>query len=141
MQRVDPSQWLPAVTDALARGFTGFVTLLGIDDDGLQVWLRLRNTDGEDLVLATSATGPLPSIVGVLPAAGWCQREAAETFGITFSGDASAPLILAAGSEPTMRKSTLLAARQVTPWPGEKEPGGVTARRRTLPPGVDGGAR
>jgi len=125
----------------MADGYDCFVTLMAIDDDGLQVWLRLRNADGEDRVLATPADDGVPTLAELLPDAAWCEREAAEMFGVTFIGHATAPLLLAGGVNPPMPKSVLLESRQSTPWPGEKEPGGVTARRRALPPGVEGGAR
>lgn len=140
MQRVEPMQWHAAVGATVAAGFSQFVTLMAMDDDGLEVRLRLRNAAGEDAALLVVADG-LPTIVDLVPAAAWCEREAAEMFGITFAGHATAPLLLAAGTEPPMRRSVLLDARQSTPWPGEKEPGGATTRRRTLPPGVSGGAR
>lgn len=140
MQRVEPAGWREAVVAEQSAGFTTFVTLMAIDDDGISVWLRLRNAEGEDTVLATAADG-VPSIVDLLPDASWCEREAAEMFGITFAGHDTRPLLLAAGSTPPMPKGALLAARQTTPWPGEKDPGGTTPRRRTLPPGVAGGAR
>ena len=140
MQRVDVLQWRDAVAAAMTSGYDRFVTLMAIDDDGLFVWLRLRNASGDDVVLATAAEG-VPTLIDIIPGVAWCEREAAEMFGIAFIGHETAPLLLAAGTEPPMPKHELLDMRQSTPWPGEKDPGGVTARRRTLPPGVAGGAR
>jgi NADH-quinone oxidoreductase subunit C len=61
-------------------------------------------------------------------------------FGIDFVGnDALDPLLLKAdGAVHPLRKDSFLAARQDTPWPGEKEPtdSGGRSRRRLLPPGV-----
>jgi NADH-quinone oxidoreductase subunit C len=113
---------------------------MAIDDDGVSVALRLRNAKGEDTVFTTGADG-VGTIVDLFPEAAWYEREAAEMFGITFIGHATQPLLLAADTTPPMPKSRLLESRQATPWPGEKDPGGVTARRRTLPPGVAGGMR
>lgn len=141
MQRVDATVWRDAVSAAIADGHSRFVTLMAIDDDGLEVWLRLRNDAGEDRVLSVAAADGVPTLIDLLPNVAWCEREAAEMFGVEFTGHATRPLILAAGTTPPMSKSVLLQARQSTPWPGEKEPGGVTARRRALPPGVAGGTR
>ena len=134
--RVDPTSWHSAVHAAMADGRASFVTLMGIDDDGVQVWLRLRNADGSDVVLSVDASHGIDTIIDLLPDAAWCEREAAEMFGIAFLGHDTRPLLLPAGAGAPMRKGHLLDARQHTPWPGEKEPGGVAARRRQLPPGV-----
>lgn len=136
MQRVEPSAWVIAVRDAITAGHAEFVTLIGLDDDGVQVLLRLRDASGHDLVLATDAAAGVDSVVILLPQAAWYEREAAEMYGIAFHGHDTRPLLLPEGSPPLMRRSEWLEARQSTPWPGEKEPGGVAARRRQRPPGV-----
>lgn len=141
MQRVESPEWLGVVESALVDGFTTFVTLMGIDDNGVQLWLRLADSGGAHRVFAVDASVAVPTLVGLLPDADWPEREAAEMFGIEFTGREMPPLLRGAASAPVMRKSELLDARQVTPWPGEKDPGGTTPRRRTLPPGVAGGAR
>lgn len=142
MQAVEPARWLETVRSAMAAGYARFVTLMGIDVDGVvQLWLRLRDADGVDAVLAVATTGAVPTLVELLPEVDWCEREAAEGFGIVFSGRSSAPLLSRPGTSAGMRKDQLLESRQSTPWPGEKDPGGTTPRRRTLPPGVAGGAR
>jgi NADH-quinone oxidoreductase subunit C len=141
MPRVEADRWHAEVAAALAAGFTNFVTLMAIDDAGLAVWLRLRNAQGVDLVLAATVEHGVATITDLLPAASWHEREAAEMFGINFRGHELQPLILQGDANALMQKAALLSARQDTAWPGEKDPGGVTARRRTLPPGVDGGGR
>ena len=139
MQRIDPTAWHAAVADAIAGGHARFVTLMGIDDGGVQVWLRLRadarDAAEDDVVLAVDAAGGIPTITDLLPEAAWYEREAAEMYGITFHGHATAPLLLPAGTPPPMRKDAWLEARQV-PWPGTHEPGATTTRRRQQPPGV-----
>ena len=136
MRTVDPKEWHNAVSASIADGYAQFVTLMGIDDDGVQVWLRLRNDQAEDLVLAADASRGLDTLIDLLPDCTWYEREAAEMFGIRFHGHDTQPLLRPAGSPPWMLKSQLLEPRNTTPWPGEKDPGGATPRRRSLPPGV-----
>ncbi|HEY5185742.1 MAG TPA: NADH-quinone oxidoreductase subunit C [Actinomycetes bacterium] len=88
----------------------------------------------------------LPSAVAVFRGADWHEREAAEMFGLTFTGHpAPGPLLLPAGFEGhPLRKGFVLAARAARPWPGAKEPGEsgpAVRRRRTLPPGVPAAGR
>lgn len=142
MRVVEPAQWLQTVQSAMAAGHAQFITFMGVDVDGtVQLWLRLRDADGVDEIIAVAATGAVPTLVELLPDVDWCEREAAEAFGIAFSGRSLAPLLLSGGAPAAMRKDQLLEARQTTPWPGEKDPGGTTPRRRTLPPGVAGSGR
>ena len=136
MLRVESAQWRDQVSAAIARGFDMLVTMLAVDDAGVVVWLRLRNSSGVDGVLSVDASHGLESLTELLPGCAWYEREIAEMFGVAFHGHAVTPLLLPEGSAPLMLKSALLETRQSTPWPGEKDPGGVTARRRQLPPGV-----
>jgi NADH-quinone oxidoreductase subunit C len=87
------------------------------------------------------------SITGVWAGAAWHERETHEMFGVTFDGfdDGSGlplrPLLLPEGFEGTpLRKSFVLAARAVKPWPGGKEPGEAhgsgPSRKKVQPPGV-----
>ena len=137
MKPCDASVWRDTVLDAVAEGWSEFVTLMALDGDDVQLWLRLRNSVGGDRVLVVSCAEPVPSIADVLPAASWPEREANDLFGVVFQVSGMRPL-LRSGDDAPMRKARLLPARQSTPWPGEKEPGGVAARRRLLPPGVVG---
>lgn len=141
MQRIDAAVWPDAVATCIAEGFSHFVTLMAVDEEAVTVWLRLRNADGVDVTLTVDASTALASITGFFAEASWYEREAAEMYGIQFGGQVAEPLLLPANSAPPMLKSSLLPTRQDTAWPGEKEPGGVTARRRTLPPGVAGGSQ
>lgn len=140
MQRIEPTAWHDTVRDVMRAGNSSFVTLIGLDDDGLHVLLRLRDVAGgapaDDVVLAVRADDGVDTVTDLLPEAAWYEREAAEMFGIRFNGHDTHPLLLPAGTPPPMRKDAWLEPRQSTPWPGEKDPGGATPRRRTLPPGV-----
>ncbi|WP_137120639.1 NADH-quinone oxidoreductase subunit C [Segeticoccus rhizosphaerae] len=88
----------------------------------------------------------LASLTDLWRGAAWHERETHEMFGIEFTGfadglgDTLRPLLLPDGFEGTpLRKSFVLAARASKAWPGEKEPGGGTARgkrRKLQPPGV-----
>jgi NADH-quinone oxidoreductase subunit C len=88
-----------------------------------------------------------PELVAVFAGAAWHEREAAEMFGLEFTGHPGLePLLLPDGfSGHPLRKEFLLPARQARPWPGAKEPGESDAdlanptarrRRRHTPPGV-----
>ena len=140
MQHVEPADWHATVVALIADGYNRFVTLTGVDSDGVQVWLRLRNAAGADAVIATT-TERVDTIIDVLPDAAWAERETAEMFGVVFVGHDTAPLLLPpdAPSAP-LRKTLLLDARNTVPWPGGKEPGESgdrpPSRRRLLPPGV-----
>lgn len=90
----------------------------------------------------------VPSVTGVWAGVAWHERETFEMFGVEFTGfdDGSGlglrPLLLPEHFEGTpLRKSFVLAARAVKPWPGGKEPGeshgaGAPSRRKVQPPGV-----
>lgn len=120
MQRVD--DWPAAVAAAQADGFAEYVVLMGVDDHGIEIWLRLANAAGEHRVLITRAHDDrVPSLVGTFPECAWDEREAAEMFGIDFTGHETKRLLLAMQSPPApMRKSSLLAARENTPPPAGK---------------------
>ncbi len=115
------------------------------------VWHFLSITHNRMVRVEVSASEShphVPSIVSVYPADDWHERETFDMFGIVFDGfdDGSGlglrPLLLPEGFEGTpLRKSFVLAARAVKPWPGAKEPGesdahAAPSRRKTLPPGV-----
>ena len=134
------SNWRDAVAAAIADGYETFITLAGVDDGGVQVWLRLRNMNGDDRVLRTAGEH-VPTITDLLPSAAWYEREISEMFGVHFDGHTTQPLLLTSGSpRRPLRKNVFLDARNTTPWPGGKEPGGSgdrpPSRRRLLPPGV-----
>ena len=97
MPRLEPAAWRSGVTAAIADGHVQFVTLMAVEFDALELWLRLRRGDGVDLVLTTTADGTVDTIVDLLPQAAWYEREVAEMFGIHFRGHETAPLLLALG--------------------------------------------
>jgi NADH:ubiquinone oxidoreductase subunit C len=146
MKTVEQQDWRATVAGMKDDGFAFLDSLTAIDrGDHLDVVVHLVNPDTAGLaVLGTrvpSQAAQLDSITSVLPAAGWHERETAEMFGITFVGHPDPrPLLLRSSlGAPPLRKSTVLAARVVQPWPGAAdEAQGRTSgsRRRQRPPGV-----
>ncbi len=140
--------WLEALRlarDDLGLGFFDWLSAYEEPGGALAVVCHLAGLDTVDhLLVRTTADGDppaLPSAVPLFRGADWHEREAAEMFGLVFSGHpAPGPLLLPGGFEGhPLRKDFVLAARAARPWPGAKEPGesGVPTRRRRLqPPGV-----
>ena len=89
----------------------------------------------------------LQSLSDVYPGSVWHEREAAEMFGVSFTGltDSRNLLLRAPLGPPPMLKDTVLVARVVREWPGsaasddDGRQGGNPSRRRMLPPGVPDG--
>jgi NADH-quinone oxidoreductase subunit C len=123
---LDCFDWLSAVDE-----LTGFDVVLAVYSIERKQRARLRTRIGR-------ADPRLGSLVPVFAGAAWHERETHEMFGIDFDGHPEpAPLLLPDGFEGhPLRKDFVLAARVAKRWPGEKEPGGASARRRVRPPGV-----
>jgi NADH-quinone oxidoreductase subunit C len=90
---LDPAQWIDGLTFMRDAGFVSFIDLTAVDFPARekrfevvahlldpQANLRLRVKTAADDVT------PLPSAVGVWPAANWFEREAYDMFGVLFSG-------------------------------------------------------
>lgn len=146
---VAPADWVRTAESLRAEGFAYFDWLGCVDDigqrDTFTVLLRLERLAPEAAVAWVRTTVPrdepvLPSLRTVFAGASWHEREAAELFGVEFSGGDPRRLLL--GPEFTgapLRKDAVLAARTAVGWPGAKEPGESDAspsRRRMVPPGV-----
>jgi NADH-quinone oxidoreductase subunit C len=147
MRRVEPQNWRTTLLGVKASGLGFLDVLTAIDrEDHLEVIVHVVDLDtgARDLVttLVPAEGATLDSIASVFPAAGWHERETAEMFGITFDGHPDPrPLLLRSTlGAPPLRKSTVLAARAVQPWPGASDPGtGASSRRRPPPSGVPDG--
>ena len=142
MKLVAPEDWLSSVVAARAEGYR-FFDWLGAEDligrqDALLVVLALRRLDQPGEVALLGAELPrdapkLASIRGIFAGAAWHEREAAELFGIEFSGGQPGRLLLAAGFTGTpLRRDEVLAARTGLAWPGAKEPGESDLRPEPL---------
>ncbi|HZA02975.1 MAG TPA: NADH-quinone oxidoreductase subunit C [Propionibacteriaceae bacterium] len=142
MRLVAPEDWLSSVVAARADGYR-FFDWLGAEDligrqDALLVVLALRRLDrpADVLLLGTELNREAPeldSIRSVYAGAAWHEREAAELFGIEFSGGQPGRLLLAAGFTGTpLRRDEVLAARTGLAWPGAKEPGESDLRPEPL---------
>jgi NADH-quinone oxidoreductase subunit C len=154
---VPAAGWRDAVAAALAEGFTFFEWLGVVDEvgraDALRVVVVLRHLDrpAETRRLSTEVArdgGALGTLRDLVAGAAWHEREAAEMFGLTFTGGDARRLLLGAAFEGApLRKDAVLAARTALAWPGADEPGESAAssarpgapspsRRRMVPPGV-----
>lgn len=140
---VDAQQWLAASHD-LSHTHPNFDWLGAVDDagrsGGIRVIVQALTPAGHAMALDTVLDrdpARLDSLGQIWPGAHWCEREAAEAFGIEFVGGDARPLLLRHNSpSQPLRKEQVLAARVARPWPGAGEPGGLAGSRRTAPPGV-----
>ena len=141
---VEREQWVAAVTAARDDGEldgTFFDVLLAVDEHpaGFDVVVRLWSVaqrHGFHLRTRCPRDDPrVPSLVQVFGGAAWHEREAAEMFGLDFTGHPHlVPLLLPDGfTGHPLRKERVLAARQA-PWPGGVDPTGKPSRR-LVPPG------
>lgn len=149
---VDPADWWSTIKELRDEGFTFFDFLTGVDRenvDGKQSCEVVAHLAKENLsdshFISTHVLNELASVTDLMPAAQWHERECAEMFGIQFNGGSTKPLLRHENlGRPPLLKSTVLAARVLTPWPGGAEPEikedgrkvGNASRRRQRPPGV-----
>lgn len=148
---VEVDHWVEHLTRDHSEGFD-YLDLLtaidrptrdAVDGGGIEVIVHVIDPilgESRWRGVVVSATAPaLPTVSMVFPAASWHEREVREMFGVEFIGGSTVPLLhVSAYPLHPLRKSTILAARAVRPWPGAEESGSrrASARRRTLPPGV-----
>jgi len=150
--QVEPKDWRDKIGESRNAGFTFFDFLTGVDRENVEgkqmceVVVHLAKADlSESHFISTQVLNELPSITDLIPAAQWHERECAEMFGVQFNGGNAKPLLRHENlGRPPLLKSTVLAARVLTPWPGGAEPEikedgrkvGNASRRRQRPPGV-----
>ena len=135
--------WADTVARHVADGFDRLDLLTAVDRpraDEIEVVIRLLRRPAEGGLehvwghtVLERAAPVLESVVAVLPAAAWHEREIHEMFGVDVIGHPDLrPLLLHdVPGPPPLRKDTPLVARVETPWPGEPE--GGTGRRVTVP--------
>ncbi len=93
-------------------------------EERFEVLCRLSSvTDASAMIIATDVPKEdpwMPSIVDVLPGAGWHEREAAEMFGLDFRGNPNKNHLYLPDSFEghPLRKDYPLLSREVKPWPG-----------------------
>ena len=150
--KVKADEWFTTIREKLNAGFTYFDFLTGVDREIADSQLRtevithLAKPDLSDSIFVhTFVSEELDSISDLFQAASWHERECAEMYGIAFTGGDSRSLLRHETlSRSPLRKSTVLAARVLIPWPGGAEPEirddgrkvGNSSRRRQRPPGV-----
>jgi NADH-quinone oxidoreductase subunit C len=146
---VAPADWAQVVSGLQGGGFVLFDFITAVDR-GATIEVVARVVNPETRVPAMVWTtlpadeAELASLSGIYLGASWCEREAAEMFGVRFIGlgDARPLLLRASLGEPPLRKSSALVARAIRDWPGaagstdDGRQGGNPSRRRQLPPGV-----
>ncbi|MBK9738169.1 MAG: NADH-quinone oxidoreductase subunit C [Actinobacteria bacterium] len=147
MRTVESSRWWEELSALAVDGFTYLDYLTAIDrGTHLDLVAHVVNPDTVEHLLVVAAlpgdSAVVDSLVPLHAGANWHEREAAEMFGITFTGhpDPRRLLLRDESAAPPLRKSTPLPARVDTPWPGAATAGGDDAAgrraRRQLPPGV-----
>lgn len=139
--QIAPGEWRDH-HDTL-RDDGGVLETLTVVDRGeaLEVIAVVRSSAGARMtVTSVPADAPaLTSLAAVFPAADWLEREAAEMFGVTFTGHPDPrPLLLRDDpAAPPLRRAAPLRERLAVSWPGAREVSdGKRARRPALPPGV-----
>ena len=148
-EKVGADRWMAAVAECVAAGYAYLDLLTAVDGpDTIEIVIHLVDpATHRDTFLHTAVPRESPaigSLVDVLPAAAWHEREMHEMFGLDIIGHPDLrPLLLSPtlGIHP-LRKETVLASRAVHPWPGAaEEPAGTgrRSRRSTAPPGVPPG--
>ena len=146
---VAPADWERVVSGLQREGYTMFDFITAVDRGAtIEVVARVVNPVTRDPVMVWTSlpadAAELATLSNNYLGAVWCEREAAEMFGVVFIGlGDSRPLLLRASlGEPPMRKSSALVARAIRDWPGAAQStddgrqGGNPSRRRQLPPGV-----
>lgn len=132
--RVDASRWHQSAVALREHGATIFEWLSAVDrGDHIDVALHVRD-GGQGLILIARTEQAIETVTDVWAGAAWHERETAEMFGITFTGHATARLLLADLPEvhAPLKRSFALAARMDKEWPASE-----SLRRGQLPPGVN----
>ncbi len=125
MMRVDMDAWSATLAGLRDEGYRFLDYLTAIDRlERLELVVHLLDPDTRAHVLVTTSVvsphGAIDSVTPLFPGADWHEREVAEMFGVTFIGhpDPRPLLLREPTAEPPLLKSSVLAARVETPFPG-----------------------
>ena len=145
------TDWATGVAGLMADGYTSLDLLTAVDriDEGeIEVVIHLVDEHSSGVFAHTRIDRGAPhldSLVDLLPAADWHEREIAEMFGVTLVGHPRPERLLLADVpvDHPLRKDVVLEARRERPWPGANPEPGRPARRVPRPHGVpdDAGER
>jgi NADH-quinone oxidoreductase subunit C len=90
---IDPARWIESLTFLRDNGFISFIDLTAVDwparEKRFDVVVHLLDPRANLRVRVKTAADdvtPVPSAVGVWPAADWFEREAYDMYGVLFSG-------------------------------------------------------
>ena len=137
MRQVPASDWVTELATARDAGFDLLDMITGVDRlEAIEVIASVvRSSDGSVELISTRLDGDrsIATVVPVYAGASWYERELAEMFDVTITGAADSRPLLRRTDQgaPTLLKSTVLATRVLTPWPGDAESDGdAKANRR-----------
>ena len=85
LRAVTAAGWRDGVSEALASG-RGFVSLHALDETGSATVRALFDGAQPLLLSCSSVDATVPSIVDLVPAATWDEREAHDLYGVHFDG-------------------------------------------------------
>lgn len=137
MRQVPASDWVTELATARDAGFDLLDMITGVDRlEAIEVIASVvRSSDGSVELISTRLDGDrsIATVVPVYAGASWYERELAEMLGVTILGAADTRPLLRRTEQgaPTLLKSTVLATRVLTPWPGDADADGdAKANRR-----------
>jgi NADH-quinone oxidoreductase subunit C len=139
-KEVDESEWQAQAAEMKQKGFVRCEWLTATHDggDSFEISLMLANEDlSESVILSTKIEASIASITSIYPAVEFHEREVAQMFGVTFTGNENSdPAFEIELSGFPLRRDYALVTRADTEWPGAVEPDENAKRRPSLPPGV-----
>ncbi len=86
IEQVEVDRWRAAVSAAIEEGSEFDCLYASPTGHGPEVRLVLRNGSGRHVLTTRAPTSHLETVVDLLPAAGWDEREAHDLYGVDFDG-------------------------------------------------------
>jgi NADH-quinone oxidoreductase subunit C len=144
MRRVLPGEWVAELAARRAAGYDLLDMLAGVDRvESIEVIASVMRTSDATVELVSTQLDEdrtLTTIAHVYAGATWYERELSEMFGVRIGGAVDTRPLLRRTEEgaPALLKSTVLATRVLTPWPGDADAGedAKANRRRQRAVGV-----